>query len=139
GGGATELREAAKELFAPIRAALREASGRQRFEPPSRDGLDLEAEWARLAAVIDEVSKPSSSRTDTEAIETRAQAIKDGLNTVLRRDVSGYVYGMEGRGRGNVILSAAPIDVGPLLKESLFDRLHACVLTSATLSVGGSF
>jgi len=139
GGGAAELREAARELFAPIRDVLRSAAGRQRFEPPSRGGLDLEAEWATLSHAIDEAAKPSGSRGDNEAIETRAEALKDALVTVLRRDVSGYVYGMEGRGRGNVILSAAPIDVGPLLQESLFERLHACVLTSATLSVGTSF
>jgi ATP-dependent DNA helicase DinG len=139
GGGAAELREAARELFAPIRGALREASGRQRFEPPSRGGIDLTADWAALSHAIDEVRKPSKERGDNEAIETRAQTLSDALATVLRRDAPGYVYGMEARGRGNVILSAAPIDVGPLLQESLFARLHACVLTSATLSVGGSF
>jgi ATP-dependent DNA helicase DinG len=139
GGGAAELRQAAGELFAPIRSALREAAGRQRFEPPSRGGLDLEAEWAALAHAIDEVARPGASREDNDAIETRAQSLKGGLDTVLRRDAPGYVYGIEGRGRGNVILSAAPIDVGPLLQESLFDKLHASVLTSATLSVGGTF
>jgi ATP-dependent DNA helicase DinG len=139
GRGAAELREAARELFAPIRDALRAASGRQRFEPPSRGGLDLEAEWAALSHAIDEAVSSSSSKGDSDAIETRAGALKDALATVLRRDVSGYVYGIEGRGRGNVILSAAPIDVGPLLQDSLFDRLHTCVLTSATLSVGTSF
>ena len=139
GGGATELREAARELFAPIRDALREAGGRQRFEPPSRGGLDLTAAWTVLAHAVGEVGKPSVGAGDNEAIATRAQTLKDALATVLRRDAPGYVYGMEGRGRGNVILSAAPIDVGPLLHESLFARLHACVLTSATLSVGASF
>ena len=139
GGGATELREAAKDLFAPIRDALRSASGRQRFEAQARGGLDLEAEWAALSHAIDEVAKPSASRIDNEAIETRAHDLKDGLDVVLLRDAPGFVYGMEGRGRGNVVLSAAPIDVGPLLQDSLFGRLHACVLTSATLSVGGSF
>jgi ATP-dependent DNA helicase DinG len=139
GGGASELREAARELFAPIRGALREAAGRQRFEPPSRDGIELGDEWTRLQQAIDEVAKFSGSRGDGDAIETRAHALKDGLANVLRRDAPGYVYGMEARGRVNVILSAAPIEVGPLLEESLFARLHACVLTSATLSVGGSF
>jgi ATP-dependent DNA helicase DinG len=139
GGGAAELREAARELFAPIHEALRGASGRQRFEPPSRGGLDLSAAWESLSHAIDEVRKPSAGRGDNDAIETRAQSLTDALATVLRRDTPGYVYGMEARGRGNVILSAAPIEVGPLLQESLFERLHACVLTSATLSVGGSF
>jgi ATP-dependent DNA helicase DinG len=139
GGGASELREAARELFAPIRDALRGASGRQRFESTARGGVELATEWEGLSRVIDEVAKPLGSRTDNDAIETRANGLKDALDVVLRRDAPGYVYGMEGRGRGNVVLSAAPIDVGPLLQESLFARLHACVLTSATLSVGGSF
>jgi ATP-dependent DNA helicase DinG len=139
GGGASELREAARALFTPIRDTLRSATGRQRFDAAESGGIELAAEWDGLARTLDEVAKPSSSRTDNEAIETRVTDLKDALGVVLRRNAPGYVYGMEGRGRGNVILSAAPIDVGPLLQESLFARLHACVLTSATLSVGGSF
>jgi ATP-dependent DNA helicase DinG len=139
GGGAIGLREAARDLFAPIRDALRSAAGRQRFEPASRGGLELADEWAALAQALDEVAKPSAGARDIEALEARASALKDGLAMVLRRDAPGYVYGMEGRGRGNVILSAAPIEVGPLLADSLFARLHGCVLTSATLSVGASF
>jgi ATP-dependent DNA helicase DinG len=46
---------------------------------------------------------------------------------------------MEIRGRGNVVLSASPIDVSAALRERLFSRLHACVLTSATLAVEGKF
>jgi ATP-dependent DNA helicase DinG len=46
---------------------------------------------------------------------------------------------MEARGRANVILSASPIEVATLLEDSLFAKLHACVMTSATLSVAGSF
>jgi len=139
GGGAAQLRESARELFAPIKDTLRSAAGRQRFEPSSRGGLALETEWAHLSRAIDEVAKPAEGAGANDAIESRAQDLKDALESVLRRDQPGFVYGMEARGRGNVILSAAPIDVGPLLQESLFDRLHACVLTSATLSVGGSF
>ncbi len=139
GGGATELREAARNLFDPIREALRQAAGRQRFVPATSGGIELDSEWAGLAAALDEVAKPSGSGADGEAVETRAHDLKDALGAVLKRDASGFVYGMESRARGNVVLSAAPIDVGPLLQESLFSKLHASVLTSATLSVGGSF
>ncbi len=139
GGGATALREAARGFFEPIRDALRAVAGRQRFEPPSRGGLPLDDEWAALGRAIDEVAKASTRTGDNEAIETRARDLKAVLATVLRRDAPGYVYGMEARGRGNVILAAAPIDVGPLLRDGLFERLHACVLTSATLSVGATF
>jgi ATP-dependent DNA helicase DinG len=44
-----------------------------------------------------------------------------------------------GRGRSNVFLQATPIDVAPILKTCLFDKLECAVLTSATLAVGGGF
>ena len=38
-------------------------------------------------------------------------------------------------------LSAAPVDIGPAMREHLFDKVPTVILTSATLSVGkqGSF
>src|SRR5438132_5769613 len=44
-----------------------------------------------------------------------------------------------GRDKSNVFLQATPIDVAPILKTCLFDRLECAVLTSATLAVGGGF
>jgi ATP-dependent DNA helicase DinG len=45
------------------------------------------------------------------------------------------------RGRRRISLAAAPLDVGPLLREQLFEKVRTVVLASATLSVGrqGSF
>ena len=40
------------------------------------------------------------------------------------------------RGSRRVMLSAAPIDVGPVLREQLFDKTRSVVMTSATLSIG---
>jgi len=42
-------------------------------------------------------------------------------------------------GRQHVFLQATPIDVGPILRECLWSKLDAAVLTSATLAVGGGF
>ncbi len=39
-------------------------------------------------------------------------------------------------GRPRITLSAAPLDVGPALREHLFDKVSTVVLTSATLAVG---
>ena len=39
-------------------------------------------------------------------------------------------------GRPRITLSAAPIDVGPVLREHLFDKTRCVVMTSATLAVG---
>jgi ATP-dependent DNA helicase DinG len=139
GGGAAVLREAAREMFAPLREALATTAGRQQFMPAARGGPDLEGSWKVVATALDDVAKPQAGRGENDAIEQRAHDLRASLDLVLRRDAPGYVYGMEARGRGNVILSAAPIDVGPLLDRELFSKLHACVLTSATLSVAGSF
>ena len=42
-------------------------------------------------------------------------------------------------GRQHVFLQATPIDVSAILRQVLFDRLDTCILTSATLAVGGGF
>jgi ATP-dependent DNA helicase DinG len=39
-------------------------------------------------------------------------------------------------GRPRVTLSAAPIDVGPVLRAELFEKIRTVVMTSATLAVG---
>jgi ATP-dependent DNA helicase DinG len=63
---------------------------------------------------------------------------EQSLNTVFwieRRSVRGVA----GRAKDNVFLQATPIDVAPILKMALFDKLDCAVLTSATLSVEGGF
>jgi ATP-dependent DNA helicase DinG len=49
-----------------------------------------------------------------------------------------YVHWYEKRERA-VIISATPIDVAAELRKNLYNKIGACVLTSATLSSGGSF
>ncbi|HEY2146728.1 MAG TPA: helicase C-terminal domain-containing protein, partial [Pirellulales bacterium] len=58
----------------------------------------------------------------------RTQAMPDSVYWIERT--------MSRRGRPRIELAAAPIDVGPLLKELLFDETPTVVLTSATLSIG---
>src|SRR5206468_3972250 len=55
--------------------------------------------------------------------------------------VPAAVRWLERRGRKtpNVSLAAVPLDLAPVLKENLFDRVETVVLTSATLAAGGDF
>ncbi|NUR53820.1 MAG: ATP-dependent DNA helicase, partial [Acidobacteria bacterium] len=53
-------------------------------------------------------------------------------------DDPGFVFFLEMRGRG-VFLRGAPIDVSAIVRDLLFGRMRATVLTSATLAVDGSF
>jgi ATP-dependent DNA helicase DinG len=143
GGGAARLREAAREFYLPFVDVLRRAPGRITFEPPERGGPEVEVPWAVLCESIDDLLRQSlrNARRQEEAdsIAQRAEAIRTGLAQVLARDDPAFVYGLEVRGRSNIVLSAAPIDVSQLLRQRLFDELHACVLTSATLAVERSF
>jgi ATP-dependent DNA helicase DinG len=75
---------------------------------------------------------------DAMTIARRAGEIRDDLRFLLAASDAAYVYFVETRGRG-VFLRAAPIDVSQIVRQHLLDRMTATVLTSATLSVAGSF
>lgn len=141
-GGAAGLRMAASEFFVPLRALLASAQGRIRFDPAARGGPDLDQRAGVLRAALEEVERQAESAAldaAAEPVRKRAEELRGTLAHVLARSDPSFVYGIEARGRSNVIVSAAPIDVSGRLRESLFERLHACVLTSATLAVDGQF
>lgn len=75
---------------------------------------------------------------DLSAAAERVAALADELEAWrLQRDPES-VYWIEttaGR-RPRTTLAAAPVDVGPALREQLFDRVGSVILTSATLAVG---
>ena len=76
-----------------------------------------------------------------EAVSTlarRAHELRDEIRLLLRSSDSDYVYFVEFRGRG-VFLRAAPVDVSQIIRELLLDRMRTTILTSATLTVDGSF
>jgi ATP-dependent DNA helicase DinG len=68
----------------------------------------------------------------------RTLALAGELAFLFKAEDDSHVYFVETRGRG-VFLRAMPIDVSERLKELLFDRVRAAVLTSATLAVDGGF
>jgi ATP-dependent DNA helicase DinG len=68
----------------------------------------------------------------------RAGELRDEIRFLLRAGDDAYVYFVEFRGRG-IFLRAAPIDVSSIVRELLLDRMQTTVLTSATLTVDGSF
>jgi ATP-dependent DNA helicase DinG len=143
GGGAEALRRAAAELLRPLIKALEGAAGKVRFEQPRRGGPDVDAEWEIMSQALDDVGRQAAALEESidgaESLPGRAEELRAAMNRLLDRGDPAFVYGMELRGRANVVLSAAPIDVSRLLREDLFERLYAAVLTSATLAVEGSF
>jgi len=108
-----------------------------------RDGVETIAD--RLS-----IDDPAEMRTRligelrgvVRRLDTAAEGLKATLQPVGYRPAAGpTVRWMERRGRRtpNLTLSAVPLDLAPVLKEALFDRVETVVLTSATLAAGGEF
>lgn len=73
----------------------------------------------------------------------RLDAVADGLGRTLHSPPGGpaivrWIERTDSRGQ-QVALHAVPLDLAPILRETLFDRLKTVVLTSATLATGGDF
>ncbi len=86
-------------------------------------------------------SQLGNVRNATEGVIScaqRAAVLAAELEFVTAMDNPHYVYWVEQRGRG-IFLEASPIDVAEELRERLFLGDRPLVLTSATLSTGGTF
>jgi ATP-dependent DNA helicase DinG len=97
----------------------------------ARRAGDLRADLARIRA--------------TSQVEERHWEEDDPIAGALRKAAEGFKSGVvwiDQRER-NVSLGASPVDLGPVLREKLFERVPSVVCTSATLatatSVGPSF
>ncbi|HRP07950.1 MAG TPA: helicase C-terminal domain-containing protein [Gemmatimonadales bacterium] len=73
----------------------------------------------------------------------RLESVSDALSAVLRpaavRAPDVRWIDRTGPQRKNLQLAAVPLDMAPLLRSLLFDRLETVALTSATLAAGGDF
>jgi ATP-dependent DNA helicase DinG len=68
----------------------------------------------------------------------RATELRAALQFLMEGDNPQFVHWIERRGRG-VFVQATPIEVAEVLKENLWSKVDAAVLTSATLAVAGQF
>jgi len=89
----------------------------------------------RLTTMLGVVKDPPA---ELDNIARRAQSLKFDLEFIISGDQPDFVYWCEKRGRG-VHINATPIDVSGILEENLFAKIHTAVLTSATMTAGGSF
>ena len=106
-----------------------------------RDGVETIADRLSL-------DDPAERRTQlvgelrgvVRRLDTAAEALKAALQPPPAPSLSSVRW-LERRGRKtpNLTLAAVPLDLAPVLKEALFDRVETVVLTSATLAAGGEF
>ncbi len=118
-----------------------------RVEQPQIVDNPLSPALVRLAGTLKKCAAqvPEDDRPDFGAAAERLQTLAALLEDWRCQRQSETVYWIEAsrgrRGRRRMHLSAAPLDVGPALREQLFDKVSTVVMTSATLTVGrgGSF
>ena len=87
-----------------------------------------------VAGIADKI-KNDEEKIELVSAAGRAHMLASEVEEWLNQSLDGQVYWLELRGeRGRITLASAPIDVGPALKQHLYDRVPTVVLTSATLS-----
>jgi ATP-dependent DNA helicase DinG len=116
--------------------------GPQWFGDVLDDGLGLTSALGALHKAMQARSGSDEAgaqvNEDAATIARRAGELRDNLTFLLEAADPAFVYFLETRNRG-VFLRAAPIDVAAIIREMLIDRMRATVMTSATLTVEGSF
>jgi ATP-dependent DNA helicase DinG len=142
-GAVKSLRERALFFF----ALLPQGDGRFAFENRREfleengdEFLGLQRALTRLGA---ELERLSSKPEEVINFARRAQELQVQLGFLMESEDRNTVFWTERR-RGarekmNVFLQATPIDVAPILRTCLFDKLESAILTSATLAVGAGF
>lgn len=109
-----------------------------------RDGVETVAERLEVSADLD---RRALRVQELKGVIRRLQATQDGILLALRPQagppVVRWIERRAGRPVGRlpfaVGLAAVPLDLAPILRESLFERVETIVLTSATLAVGDDF
>ena len=118
---------------------------REFLEENGDEFISLQHSLQRLASELENLS---SKPEEVFALVGRIQEIQVQLSFLMESEDKNTVFWIERRrfgtagaagGKSNVFLQATPIDVAPILKSCLFDKLDCAVLTSATLAVGGGF
>lgn len=104
--------------------------------PPAQDDA-LREVMAAARSLHDGLRALPGSPAAAEPLLRRSAELADDARLLAARDDASYVHWYEIRGRGASV-SATPLDVSGLLRESVFERLRASVLCSATLAVSGT-
>jgi len=103
--------------------------------PTDEASGQLVASLSVFEGTLAQIENPSE---DIQTLARRTAELRDQLKFLLRANDLDYVYFLELRGKA-VFLRASPIDVSAIVRDVLLQRTDGSILTSATLTVDGSF
>ncbi len=140
----------AEEFFDDVRAWLRRSSpteiGSSRSIRVRVAGIvtndlspvlqELAQRLKRIAANIGDETERQDLISSHDRLSILAATI-ESWRTQDEQDCVYWVDTVQRRGQIAVELNAAPVEIGPIIREELFDRVDSVILTSATLSHRG--
>jgi len=128
-------------FFRTVEPLMAHDALRARFRTPLDSGPSADA-IGRLAKALDEIAPElddevlSAEMTGVARRLGRSALALEGFRVP---EPDGAVHWAERGGQGRMTLLAAPLDVAPLLQGAVYDHYSSTILTSATLTVAGSF
>ena len=102
---------------------------------------ELTPELSRLAIMISEAAAAATTEANQVELKSAADRCKilaDNVQSWTRQSVENSVYWVERSGtyRQRLSLLSAPVEVGPILREHLYNAIPSVIMTSATLATG---
>lgn len=98
---------------------------------------------AESLLVAKKSAKDKEDEVEIAGFARKISALKDSVELILNQAMSNYVYWIESSRNkkvNRISINMAPVNIGEILKEELFDEEKPIIMTSATLSVdNGSF
>jgi ATP-dependent DNA helicase DinG len=141
-GQADDFFNDVRGLTAPAAKSTPRGAAAIRVHKPDAVANRLSPALVRLAKEVQRAARDidsESERLDFTSAHDRLFALAGDVAHWVEQQTPDDVYWIESsasRGRPKVALASAPIDVGPVLREHLFEKTKCVVLTSATLAVG---
>ncbi len=123
----------------------RQTGGNGRVRQPQVVENVLSEGLSKLARLVRQQAKAiqkAEERQDFTAAAARLEGMAEGVdqwNTQQMAEAVFWVEATRGRRGQRISLAATPVDVGPILREHLFNKVHTVVATSATLATAGKF
>lgn len=141
---ADQIRERASAFFETVRTHFKLGSEKtqQRIPEPPPIDTDLPLKITTLCEHLKSLAQTMEDdgmQAEIKSLRNKGLELRDMVEAFLKQSLEGHVYWTEIQGRRRLpVLYSAPIDVGPILREMLFEQIPCVVMTSATLAVGNN-
>jgi ATP-dependent DNA helicase DinG len=147
-GLARRLEERSSELFFLLRRELPKLCGAPAADPEDPKGArlrlgqivwvgELERPYFVLDAALEAISAHlegrATAREEWQSLVRRGESLRQTLALFAEHPASGVIFWTEGQ-HENLSLHASPVEVGPLLRDTLLREPIPIVFTSATLA-----